>query len=303
MNYLSGRFLLALIPLSFSLSTHPVKRSGSYPFICGDTFRNFCDHIYDETGANFIPHDVKRGDTIFLNGGTLDRFFKDYHPKIKHPYIIVTHNGDWAVPSKHTKYLDDTKVFTWFGQNIDREHPKLHPIPIGIANPKFKHGKVAILKRAIKKSATFNKRNQGKLIYGNFSVKTNRKVRTPLRDLLQSKPFVFWVPQNRNFGQYLNEMASYRFVASPVGNGVDCHRTWEALYLGCIPIVDNSCITPLFDDLPVIVIDDWDKITPEFLAKEYQKIIKKPVNHQKLYADYWFNRINDMSKECCRVYS
>ncbi len=29
----------------------------------------------------------------------------------------------------------------------------------------------------------------------------------------------------------------YSFWLSPRGNGIDCHRTWEALYLDVIPIV------------------------------------------------------------------
>ena len=31
--------------------------------------------------------------------------------------------------------------------------------------------------------------------------------------------------------------AHFAFVASPSGNGLDCHRTWEALLLRSIPIV------------------------------------------------------------------
>jgi hypothetical protein len=49
------------------------------------------------------------------------------------------------------------------------------------------------------------------------------------------------------------------FVPSPAGNGLDCHRTWEALYLGCIPVAlrseycgDNSW--------PVMIVDSWDEL-------------------------------------------
>jgi hypothetical protein len=38
----------------------------------------------------------------------------------------------------------------------------------------------------------------------------------------------------------LYEKINYAFVASPYGGGPDCHRTWEALILGCIPIVKSS---------------------------------------------------------------
>jgi hypothetical protein len=49
------------------------------------------------------------------------------------------------------------------------------------------------------------------------------------------------------------------FVPSPAGNGLDCHRTWEALYLGAVPVVLKSefCGDSTW---PVLVIDQWDEI-------------------------------------------
>ena len=40
---------------------------------------------------------------------------------------------------------------------------------------------------------------------------------------------------------------SFVFGLSPRGNGVDCHRTWEMLYFGMIPVMLRSTIDPLFD--------------------------------------------------------
>ena len=45
----------------------------------------------------------------------------------------------------------------------------------------------------------------------------------------------------------------YKFILSPPGAGFDCHRTWEALYLGAIPIVKTSSLDPLYKDLPVVI--------------------------------------------------
>ena len=52
-----------------------------------------------------------------------------------------------------------------------------------------------------------------------------------------------WVTARRRpapFEQHLQEMVRHRSVISPMGNGLDCHRTWEALYLGVIPLVRGS---------------------------------------------------------------
>jgi len=51
----------------------------------------------------------------------------------------------------------------------------------------------------------------------------------------------------------LSLFCRYGFVASPVGHGLDTHRTWEALALGCIVLVEASAIDALFTrhQLPV----------------------------------------------------
>ena len=54
--------------------------------------------------------------------------------------------------------------------------------------------------------------------------------------------------------------AQYEFVVSPPGNGLDCHRTWEVLALGSIPIVMTSRFDALFAQLPVIIVSDWHEL-------------------------------------------
>ena len=89
-------------------------------------------------------------------------------------------------------------------------------------------------------------------------------------------------------------------MASPCGNGDDCHRTWEALLLGCIPIVEKSPVNELFIDLPVICIENWGILTRSFLQKKVRELQKRPFNQEKLYADYWFNCIRSDQKRCRR---
>ena len=54
-------------------------------------------------------------------------------------------------------------------------------------------------------------------------------------------------------------MRKTMFVPSPAGNGIDCHRTWEALYLGAVPVVLRS---EYFGESnwPVLVVDSWSEL-------------------------------------------
>lgn len=86
----------------------------------------------------------------------------------------------------------------------------------------------------------------------------------------------------------------YKFILSPRGTGMDCHRTWEALMIGLIPIVQSSMIDELYEDLPVIVVGDWKELNMDLLNKEYEKIIEKKKNNQynynKLHIEYWIHK-------------
>ncbi|KAI8801833.1 hypothetical protein BJ742DRAFT_744152 [Cladochytrium replicatum] len=61
----------------------------------------------------------------------------------------------------------------------------------------------------------------------------------------------------------------YKFGISLFGNGVDCYRTWELLYLGVIPIVKSSTINFVYAGLPVLVGGLGD-LTAELLNDIYE---------------------------------
>ena len=82
-------------------------------------------------------------------------------------------------------------------------------------------------------------------------------------------------------------MREYAFVLSPFGNGMDCHRTWEALLCGCIPIVRSSVFSSLFDGLPVLIVENWEDITLTFLK---QTVYEFKLKHQ--LNDFQYDRLN-----------
>jgi hypothetical protein len=88
-------------------------------------------------------------------------------------------------------------------------------------------------------------------------------------------------------------MAQWRFCVSPPGNGIDCHRTWEALYLGVIPVVVSSA-GGLLDHLPCIIVDDIAAVTLEGLEAALLNL-NGPFAWGKLTLSYWRKRIRCMA--------
>jgi hypothetical protein len=84
----------------------------------------------------------------------------------------------------------------------------------------------------------------------------------------------------------------YAFVASPHSNGLDCIRTWEALVLGCIPIVCSSPIDPVYEGLPVLIVPRWSDVTRELLDKTFAKFQTRTWELERLTLAYWVGRIH-----------
>lgn len=271
------------------------ERGTSAPFISGDTFRAHADHVFDETTPSFDPTQVKYGDLVFVKTDWehLERFFTTYHPKISSPYILLTHNSDHAAPGPLGSYLDDPKLLAWFGQNVENySHPKLHPIPIGLANKCWVHGNPDIFNAYLPLS-TNEKRPF--LCYLNFSPSTYPKERPYVWDFFSSQPWVL-VSSVKGLSDYLKDLSHSKFVLSPRGNGLDCHRTWEALLLGAIPIVRTSTLDPLYTDLPVLIIENWETLNESFLNHQYEIMKLKNTNREKLFISYWINYIRSLAK-------
>ena len=285
-SYVIFSFLL----LSF-FSLEAQDRCSSYPYVSGDTFRSFCDYIFDETGCNLIPEEVKEGETIFLKTDYLEKFFLEFHPRIASPYILVTHNSDYAVPGRLARFLDTPKLIAWFGQNVEGcVHPKLYSIPIGLANRYWRHGNIEAVLEA-QKRAEVDIRSD--LLYLNVKVANYPSERTYVFHKFSVLPYCKTSGQV-SFSTYLNDLAKVHFVLSPRGNGVDCHRTWEALYMGAIPIVKSTQLDPMFEGLPVLIVNNWDEVTFDYLQSKLAEMEENKIPRDKMYADYWFDLITSL---------
>jgi hypothetical protein len=68
------------------------------------------------------------------------------------------------------------------------------------------------------------------------------------------------------------------FVPSPAGNGLDCHRTWEALYLGCVPVVIKKEFCG-DETWPVLVVDNWQDLA----AMKQEELVENYISLKKTH--------------------
>jgi hypothetical protein len=174
-------------------------------------------------------------------------------PFIENDFILITHNSDWNITEIYVPLLEHPKLIFWHAQNVLFHHPKLGSLPIGIANSMWPHGNLGVVQNVL---AHLPEKTE--CIYFNFSLSTNPRERGECYEALKGK--LVWQP-TLPFESYLRVLSTYTYAICPPGNGVDCHRIWECIYLGVIPIVLRSIFTEnLSKKFACILLDRWEDI-------------------------------------------
>ena len=279
---------LLWLPFFCYAVANPEFRPSQAPFISGDSFRSYADFAYDDIDSSLNPVDVTWGSTIFVKADDpyLEDFFAKIHPFILSKYILITHNTDAPAPGRFSAYLDDDKIIAWFGQNYDGYlHPKMHPIPIGIANYNWHAGNTAVIREV--QQFQFPKIH---LAHMSFRAWTHQE-RGSVVNHFSEAPYCYCTDY-KPFDEYLLECSCSKFAISPRGNGLDTHRIWESLFVGTIPVVKSSSLDGLYSDLPVLIVGEWEEVTEELLNEKYKEFSNRKFDMKKLTMDYWTDLID-----------
>ncbi len=253
--------------------------------------------------------DLSQVQHVVLTGNDqlLYHFFNEVDKKITHPYNLIIVESDGY--QLFEEWLDNSNVNQVYGWNQRLEHHKIHPLPIGINE-----------KRMGETLRSYDKKSPTKLMFINFNFKTN-----PHREPLYHKLFLkFGGCQSVTFKDYKNEvyrkdrtliegeinqqvtqteyydiLTDHKFCVSPPGTGVDCHRTWECLYLGVIPIIQSDTyLDPIYERLPVLIVKDWSVLTKKYLQKKYklitERLKKGYYDLELLESGYWTELISNI---------
>lgn len=126
---------------------------------------------------------------------------------------------------------------------------------------------------------------------GKDSVNRHRILQT-----LSKKGFYnnFTTPQD-----YFTSLPKYKFLVSPEGNGIDCHRHYEAIMAGCIPIIeDRPEMRDKYKDLPVLWTTDYSEITRSYLKAKYDTMLKQSYDFSRLFLSAYTEKQQEEIKAC-----
>jgi len=251
----------------------------------GNKYRDDINNIkptdYRYLVSTIDKRQLTKNDIIYTHTFYADQLF-EYLEAIKFKLKVITHNSDTS-----TDFLPPENI-TWFSTNVNIDHPGIKSIPIGLENDNWYPEKRDKMKRKLSSPKVFKN-----LLYLNHNVKTNPVKRQPPYDVLAGRP---WVTvgtgsNGQGFDNYLDNIYNHPYVVCPEGNGIDTHRVWECLYVNTIPIMIKNINTRLYDDLPVLIIDEWDELTERFLHDKYMEMAERQYNREKLWMEWWKNEI------------
>jgi len=277
-----------------------------------DTFSNTpMSSIPELINYNKDLSNLKDGTIIYICNSAVKKFLSNIK-NIQYRFILVSGDSDTTVPNdifpsveEFLSTMQSDKLIHWYAQNCIVDHAKLTRLPIGLdyhtlSEQNYKWGPqqlpinqergLNIIKDDVK---PFWKREIK--CYSNFHFSFYR-FGYDRKDAIEKIPkdLIFYEKKEiPRMNSWLNQ-SKYAFVVSPHGNGLDCHRTWEAFTLGCIVIVKTSGLDPLYHDLPVLIVQEWSDITNELLINTVENYKNKKFNYNKLKLDYWVNQITNM---------
>jgi len=228
--------------------------------------------------AFFAEHFAHASGLVWVRLGTasrkgelndLDAFVEGALPRITAPFTLLTTDGDASVPGDIRPATVEAlraspHLISWHSQNVDGSGaPFIQPFPIGLdlhtPRPFLSPRRLLIhLQSLVATAAPLV--NRTPKVYCDLNLGMHSSIRRRSVSRLWNCPHV--VMPRRRMSQLAtwHAYSQFPFVLSLAGNGLDCHRTWEALYLGAAVITLRSPLDALYEGLPVIILDDIEEI-------------------------------------------
>jgi hypothetical protein len=242
------------------------RGGSSFPYISGDTYKALCNLKYegdDKLISEKIATAPELSNTkLFLPLPLIGKFLKwldsnNYDLLRFHLYI---HNGDLLPELEDLERLS-ARFGTIFCVNWIGQSSKILAIPIGLENRRLHTNGVPSDFTKLIRLGVPNSESRKNQILVSFSISTNVAERSSALENAKQFSKVDLRFFQGSVAGYHQELLRSRFVLSPPGNGFDCHRTWEAIYLGAIPIVKKKFWPFSHLNLPVLVVEDWSELS------------------------------------------
>jgi hypothetical protein len=183
------------------------------------------------------------------------------------------------------------EVAHWFSSNLDAEIPRSEWLPFGLA-PSHDPCQTRNYFAEYRNWEKFDE------VYCNFSPNTVERARL-LEVYRRDNQFCVRGGPHMSAEAYVEELSGCGACLSPEGNGVECYRTMEGLYVGSVPVVKKSRLTGFMRaaGLPVFEAEDLFNINTPALFEYTNSEPFADADLSVLSKDYWRDRFQKVRAE------
>jgi hypothetical protein len=163
--------------------------------------------------------------------------------------------------------VDSPMLIHWFAENRDVLHPKLSTFPTAMS---VGGGHPDDATKNLPDPSTILPVTQRPLkVFSSDRVRSGTgqwALRGEVKRLCVSMPEICMTPPDTggegiSRSDYLELLVSVPFVACVKGGGIDpSPKAWEAVLVGTIPIIITSWLDDAYQQLPLIIIEDWHSV-------------------------------------------
>ena len=258
-----------------------------------------CKTVINHSLLEQINNDTRECIFIYCRTDHIVTIFKMCE-SINKRFVLVSGSSD--IPINDSLYKQKpNNIVKWFAININCRYKDLISLPMGtlsgtwIGNNKYdseiyNHINYKPVITDGKESINTN------LVFMCFTIGTNNSERSKVYNYFNDKNWVTNLCQHKTgkyleHSEFMNNVFNHKFTICPLGNGIDCGRTWTALQLGSIPILKNHiCFQDWPQHIPIILYDDLSEITEDFLLKKIEEFKTKKYDYNYLKTSYWKSR-------------
>jgi hypothetical protein len=228
---------------------------------------------------NKYCNDFHNGENVFFC--KIDYVINDFNyiSRLKRNVVMIISNGDYTLTPEILKNCPGNVKLIFATNNICKDD-RVICIPTGVENEispiRLGHGDINPEIFDKKKYLIENDESLVEFedrIYANFSIPTNGchlyslypNYRTLIKKICCDIPGIDF-ESNQKLDDYFSKVSKYHSSISPTGNGIECIRTWELMYMNRVPIVigglnlHNAIYEQIYKNLPIVFIEDINEL-------------------------------------------
>jgi hypothetical protein len=231
-----------------------------------------------------VPQPSRAGDLVWTRHAWRHPWRPCLLNAVTQPSVLVSTYYDPMI--RHSAVAEmfrpGSQIRHWFGVQGMTTHTQFTAMPVGIEAKT-----IPVLK------ATEQRAMRDLLLYVNFDPTHAFMQIAPIRASVwahfSTQPWAT-VESLGSLEHYAHQLGRAKFVLSPPGYGWDCYRTYEAIAMGAIPIVQrHSPSSDVCAGLPVLMVEQWHDVTPERLQREWET--RQPGSLDTMTLGYWRQQI------------